>query len=695
MKPSTPVTYDARSFRIRGKRELLISGEIHYARSPRELWPALLDRSVACGLNGIASYIFWNFHEPQRDVYDFSGRRDLGHFLALCAERNLHVILRAGPYCCAEWNYGGYPPYLRDEPGITIRTANAAYQQRVEKYFAHLIAEIRPYLATRGGPVILVQVENEYANVAKRYGVDGERYLAWMAELTRNLGVDVPLIMCEGGAAGVIDTVNGFSIPADRAEAFRRQHPDMPMIWTELWPGWYDTWGFQHHLRSPHNIAYHLLSFLSRGGAGWNYYMWHGGTNFDRSSMYLQTTRYDLDCPLDEYGRPTVKATYLAELHALLRANARLLLEGERQSAGAETTWTLGKRSLVLRTDEAAQSARLLDGNGAVLFDTGAAFARAKKSFRPQPWRALPPLRDWRCWHEPFPGERQEEMLQATDPIEQLRLTGDASDYCWYSTTLAVSRTGEQTLEIPGGGDFFYLYLDGKLVAQSQPPFRENRGPTVPDDGAMFANDLEKQTRDGFRHTFRFAAARGKRRLDILAVSLGLIKGDWQISGPMNTERKGIWLSVLHNGRQLSGWEMRPFLAGELHPGAVAWQKRPKAVGPARPCTWYATVLRIAAEQLHRDADFRLDATGLGKGAIFLNGHELGRYWLIAGNGYGADESWQGLALNGLTLAPAGEPTQRYYHIPRAWLREVNRLVLFEEQPCSPDQVRIEVRHGK
>src|ERR1035437_7155883 len=173
------IGFDSRAITVNGHRTLLISGEMHYARAPRPLWPALLDRSVACGLNCIASYIFWNVHEPRRDVYDFSGDHDLGYFIKLCGDRGLHVILRLGPYCCAEWNYGGFPPYLRDEPGLAIRTFNEPYLQRVEKYFRHLMAEVRPYLTSRGGPVILVQVENEYSNVAKRYGKAGQRYLAW------------------------------------------------------------------------------------------------------------------------------------------------------------------------------------------------------------------------------------------------------------------------------------------------------------------------------------------------------------------------------------------------------------------------------------------------------------------------------------------------------------------------------------
>lgn len=684
----SPVQYDSRSLSFAGRRALLISGEIHYSRSPRAEWPGLLDRSVACGLNGIASYVFWNQHEPQRDVYDFAGDRDLGHFLTLCAERRLRVMLRMGPYCCAEWNYGGYPPYLRDEPGIVIRTWNRPYLDRVEKYFRRLTAEILPYLGTRGGPVVLVQVENEYANVAKRYGADGQRYLAWLADLAKSLGIDVPLIMCEGGAAGTVETVNGHSISADRVAKFREAHPDLPMIWTEFWPAWYDTWGFQSHRRDPRNIARHLLDFIARGGCGWNYYMWHGGTNFGRTSMYLQTTSYDFGAPLDEYGRITSKGALLARLHRLLTEQERVLLEGERHiQAGdqtVETVWRLGDLGLKVQVDQ--NGGRVWDGAGRLLYDSGTDTVEISEGA----WCPVDIPLAWECQCEPWPGEgpRRSDAVTAPDPIEQLSLTHDTTDYCWYSTTLDLAEDGEVSLEIPAGGDVFQIHLDGQTVARSQPPFRENRGATRPEVRWAPANPLESPTGDGYRHGYRFPATRGRHRLDILAMALGLVKGDWMLAAPMQTECKGIWRPVTVNGRPQTGWEMRPGLWGERQT-LTAWQP---VAGTPRICTWYRATFRLSAEVLSADADFRLDAAGLGKGMFFINGHAAGRYWLVEGQGYGADQSWHDVERDGLRLEPAGQPTQCYYRIPRSWLQASNELVLFEEQGCSPLAVRLQVR---
>jgi beta-galactosidase len=714
IQKSRLVSFDPKAVTIDGERQLLISGEIHYARSPRELWPQLLDYSKAMGLNCVASYVFWGFHEPQKDVYDFSGQRDLGYYLKLCKERNLFVILRIGPYACAEWNFGGYPPYLRDEPGIILRTYNVPYMNRVEKYFEHLAAEIRPYLATNGGPVIMVQVENEYANVAKRYGEDGQRYLKWVVELASRMGIDVQKITCEGGAEGAIECVNGFSIPLERSISHKANKPDQPLIWTELYPAWYDTWGFQHHLRDARNMAFNILNFLGNGGTGWNYYMWHGGTNFGRTSMYLQTTSYDFDAPIDEYGRPSPKGLYLSRLHEAIKSNSKIILEGERTqkvllSGIRKTTWTSVMGNLTLLVNESGQTltdghltlsartALLFNSEGKVIFDSQVDFQKIQSETKFSAWKSLVKPLDWKVWNEPLPSERADDVIKNKQPVEQLSLTKDQTDYCWYSAKFTSTIKGQQKIDITYGGDFFYIYLDGKLITQSQPPFMENRGLTMPEDPNhpyIIANALEELKLQGFKHSFVLNDIEaGTHRLDILAVSLGMIKGDWSISGSMNTERKGIWQDVLVNNNVLTEWEMRPFLIGEQlniynEQKAVNWTRSDFAT----PCTWYNTRFQIAPDILNPDADFRIDAKGLGKGMLYINGHMLGRYWLLEGNGYGPDEGWQNPVNDGLSLAPKGQPTQRYYNLPKAWLKENNQITIFEEQTNLPLSVNLEVR---
>lgn len=688
--PNIPVRYDSRSFIINDKRQLLIMGEIHYSRSPRELWPDILDRSVACGINSVATYVFWNWHEGQRNCYDFSGDRDLGHFLELCAERNLHVLLRMGPYCCGEWNYGGFPPWLREEPGITIRTWSKPYLDRVEKYFRHLCAEVRPYLITNGGPIILAQVENEYANVALRYGEDGERYLRWMADLARALGIDVPLMMCEGAAEGVIETVNGHGINAGRVAEFREKHADLPMVWTELWPSWYDTWGFQHHRRDARNIAWNILRFLQDGGAGWNYYMWHGGTNFGRNSMYLQTTSYDFDAPLDEFGAISEKGAYLARLHQLISDNARLLLEGDLQQekSGKVTrvSWRMPGEELAIELQPGNEGHVWY--NGHMLFNIAADFQKVEQNFPLSAWQAFSPITDWKHTHEPRPSMLLPEY-ENIEPLEQLSLTQDESDYCWYSTTLQTENSGKHQLVVERGGDLLYIYINDDLVAQSQPPFTENRGRPAPDvDPFIPANELESERGDGYLQTFTFSAPAGEYNLDILAVSLGLVKGDWQLAGSMQTERKGIWGKVTFDGEHLQQWVMRPGLVGEL----IKLPVMPGLAHNALPCMWFEGYFSLPKELKNEKISVRLDASGLGKGLIWLNDKLLGRHWLITADGYGPDKPWHFREDHGMYLGAAGIPTQRYYHIPACWLEDDNTLRIFEEQPCQPTRVVLQYR---
>jgi len=694
------VTFDERSVTVRGRRLLVSSGEIHYARSTRAMWPALLQRSKALGLNTIATYLFWNFHETRRGVYDFTGDRDLGHFLDLCQEHKLGVFLRPGPYICAEWNFGGYPPYLRDEPGITIRTLNKPYTDRVEEYYRRIAEVVRPRLASNGGPIMLVQVENEYANVAKRYGEAGQQYLRWIVELAHRVGLDgVPTTMCEGGAQGAIETSNGFTISAERIDAVRKAHPGTPLLWTELYPSWYRVWGGRiAPARDPRSIAGAILDFVSRGGSGWNYYMWHGGSNFGRNSMYLQTPTYDFYAPLDEYGRPSIAGDYLGRFHGVLDEHSSILLEGIRAESVTATvrttTWRSGQDELRLIQEGYGEEktegnpftrpstrALLVNGKGDTLFDLDAVQAQVTRAFIAPAWKAVARPTEWLRWNEPLPAERVDRGTVAEQPVEQLLLTRDATDYCWYSAALEVAEGGakESTLVIPYGGDFFYVYLDGKLAASSKLPLEEDRGAITPEDPAhprAVANVSERDKEHGFRHTFTLPALEaGTHRLDLLATALGMIKGDWMIASPMNYERKGIWEGVEWGGGPLRGWTMRAGLAGEaagLSSGSegTAWQ----AGKETRPLRWFKARMDVPLNLLGGSAVFRIDAAGLGKGMIWVNGKGLGRHWLIE------------------AASPPHTPSQRYYHVPADWLKASNQVVILEEQAAFPATVELQAR---
>jgi hypothetical protein len=695
------VTYDAHSVMIHGKRELLVTGEMHYARSTREQWPHILDRSKELGLNCIATYVFWNMHEPKRGVFDFSGGSDLAHFLQLCKDRGLFVFLRTGPYCCAEWNFGGFPSWLRDEPGITFRTMSKPYLSRVEIYFQQLAKVVRPMLASNGGPVILVQVENEYANVAKRYGEAGQEYLQWMVELSKRVGLQsVPTTTCAGGAPGAIETANGNVIGPRQVDEMLAKHPESPVLWSELYPAWYQIWGgTRPKPRAPQEMASAILAFVGAGGSGWNYYMWHGGTNFGRNSMYLQATSYDFDAPLDEYGRETKLGLYLARLHRCLRAHQDLLFTGSCQrstetSGAVKVEWTGGTESLVLVSNSTKQKLESVGGNllpGAsrlllgqtTLFDTEGDLAQLAESERP--WEPVAGKLSFTSFQEPMPQDRVDVGSTASEPLEQLLLTKDETDYCWYSTKFSSDPSAAFKLDIPYGGDFFYVFVDGKQVARSERPFYENRGPIVPpshEHPLVVVNRHDEEHTDGFRHQFQLGKLPpGEHRLDLLCVALGLIKGDWQIAYPMNMERKGIWAGVLLDGVPLHGWQMRPKLVGEIE-GLPEFQGNGVSavlLSPPeepKPLTWYKASFPLHAATLTDDADYRVDVQAAGKGALFINGHAVGRYWLIHNEG-------------------SSQPTQQFYHVPKDWLRPQNVLVVLEEEAYLPTQLTLERRVGR
>ncbi|HOF60966.1 MAG TPA: beta-galactosidase [Candidatus Latescibacteria bacterium] len=326
--PNSSVHYDAHSFIINGKREFLTSGSIHYFRVPRALWRDRLEKAKAAGLNTIQTYVAWNWHEPREAVFDFTGDHDFEHFLRLCEEFGLFVVARPGPYICAEWDFGGFPAWLLTKRGLTLRHHDPVYLQYVDRWFEKLIPIIARHQVSRGGCVILVQIENELGNVVPEKK-DADAYMSHLRDLVRKLGIEVPLITCAGTAEGAIEAVNSHE-PADQFPEFRSRQPNMPVHCTEFWTAWYLTWHRDRRWvnRSPEHLAYHTWRVLAEGGSGYNYYMWYGGTNFAYTTMYLQTTSYDYDAPLSEAGgigrrgRLTIPIAHFAQAFAHILADS-------------------------------------------------------------------------------------------------------------------------------------------------------------------------------------------------------------------------------------------------------------------------------------------------------------------------------------------------------------------------------------
>lgn len=679
--PSMKVSYDNRAVILEGVRTLLLSGAIHYPRSTPAMWPALMRRSREAGLNTIETYVFWNLHERRRGLFDFSDRLDLVRFCRVAEEHGLNVILRIGPYICAETNYGGFPFWLRDIPNMQMRTENEPFQREVEKWVRFLTDMMRPLFASNGGPIILAQIENEYDNIAKNYGAAGQRYLQWSVDLGRELKLGIPWITCLGGAEGSIETINAFRAH-ELIDAHFAEHADQPALWTEMWAGWYDVWGVAHHTRDVAETAYAAARFFAGGGTGINYYMWHGGTNFDRESMYLQTTSYDFDAPLDEFGLTTTKSNHLGALHHALmdcaddllahdRAKPETLANGVSAFVYGETVFLCNDSEAEARVEFHGKSRLLaplsvqLVRDGRVLFDSSKI---AKRAVVRREWLdAGVVLAPFMIWHEPMPA--QSSVQSSPRPLEQLQFTADETDYCWYETDLEVTSGREGALVLERAADVVHVFVDGKFIATSPMPL-EDRGAT---------------DSDGFRQEFRFQLTKGTHRLSLLCCAVGLIKGDWMIGQTnMANERKGIWGAVRWNDAKLRGkWTMRPGLIGERArifadaANLVDWKMVPNKL---RPLSW----LHSSFQEPARSDALAIDLSALTKGIAWLNGRCLGRYWLAAGAS--APQAWQRAIV---MQAGIGEPTQRYYHLPNEWLRAHNELVLFEELGGMPAEVRL------
>jgi len=303
-------TYDGKPVRI-------LSGAIHYFRVVPEYWKDRLLKLKACGLNTVETYVAWNIHEPQKGIFCFEGMADIVKFIKTAQELGLFVIVRPGPYICSEWELGGLPAWLLKEPGIRLRCYNRPYLERVDAFFDVLMEKLKPLLCTNGGPIIAMQVENEYGS----YGND-KKYLDYLRQGLLRRGVDVLLftsdgptdLMLRGGTLpDLLKTVNFGSRPEEALEKLREYQKTGPAMCSEYWNGWFDHWGEEHHTRSPQDAAETLDKMLKLGFSV-NLYMFHGGTNFgfmngaNYNEKYEPTiTSYDDDAPVSEDGELTPK----------------------------------------------------------------------------------------------------------------------------------------------------------------------------------------------------------------------------------------------------------------------------------------------------------------------------------------------------------------------------------------------------
>jgi beta-galactosidase len=314
-------TRDGR-FLLNGQPFQIISGEMHYPRIPRPYWHDRFRMAKAMGLNTITTYVFWNEHEPRPGVYDFSGNNDIAEFVKEAQQEGLYVILRPGPYVCAEWEFGGFPAWLLKDHSLVVRSRDPKFMAAVERWMHRLGQELAPLQIGNGGPIIAVQVENEYGSFG-----DDHTYMQQMHHLLTESGfnrsllytADGPEELPKGSLPGLPVGINfggsdGPDVARDAFAMLRKFRSGGPSLNSEYWDGWFDHWGGTHASTSTANQAANLGWMLQRGYSV-SLYMFHGGTSFgwmngansNGKNYEPDVTSYDYDSPLDESGRPTPK----------------------------------------------------------------------------------------------------------------------------------------------------------------------------------------------------------------------------------------------------------------------------------------------------------------------------------------------------------------------------------------------------
>ncbi len=318
-------TFGASEFLLDGKPYQIISGEMHPARIPAEYWRHRIQMAKAMGCNTISAYVFWNYHEAEEGVYDFStGNKNLAEFFKIAQDEEMWILLRPGPYVCAEWELGGIPPYLLRIPDIKLRCMDPRYMSAAERYIARLSEEIKPFIVTKGGRILMLQIENEYGS----YGTD-KNYLLRLREVWKANGIDIPTFTGDGPSVKMLEagTLPGSAVGLDSGSSQEdfdlaaKINPGVPVFSSETYPGWLTHWG-ESWAKPDTMKLLKEVKFLMDNKKSFNLYVIHGGTNYGYTAgansggkgYEPDVTSYDYDAPITEQGQPTPKYMALRKL---------------------------------------------------------------------------------------------------------------------------------------------------------------------------------------------------------------------------------------------------------------------------------------------------------------------------------------------------------------------------------------------
>jgi len=529
-------------FMLDGKPFQIISGEMHPARIPKMYWRHRIQMAKAMGCNTIAAYVFWNYIEEKEGVFDWkSENRDIAEFVKICQEEGMWVLFRPGPYVCAEWDFGGLPPYLLKIPDIKLRCMDPRYMAAVTRYVAEVSNQIKPLLCSNGGPILMVQVENEYGS----YGNDKE-YIKALHQLWVDNGINVPFYTADGAAPFMLEagSVAGAAIGLDSGtsdadfEQAAKQNPDVPAFSSETYPGWLTHWK-EKYQKPDKAIILKQVTYLLDHKRSFNLYVVHGGTNFgfnaganafNATQFQPDITSYDYDAPINERGEPTPQYFTLRDLIAK--------------------------------------------------------YTKQKLPKIPQPTAvtAVAPFK-----MEPFTSVWNELPAAIKSPqVKSMESMGQYSGFIVYRTKLIGRKSGELTINEPH--DYALVLLNGKLV--------------------------DSVYRDGGKWTIKLPETEVKEPvLEILVENMGHINFAQYL-----IDRKGITDRVTLEGMTLFNWEIFNLPMDDSYMSSL----KLNAQGDLHDGVFFK-----GSFELKTAADTYLDLSKFKKGVIWVNGHNLGRYWNV------------------------------------------------------------------
>jgi len=555
-------------FLLDNKPLQIISGEMHPARIPVEYWRQRIQMAKAMGCNTIAAYIFWNYHESEPGVFDFqTENHNIAQFIRIVQEEGLWLILRPGPYVCAEWEFGGLPSYLLKIPDIKVRCMDPRYIEAVDRYIKSLSLQVKDLQVTKGGPILMVQIENEYGS----YGND-RQYVKTLQNIWKSCGIEVPFYTADGAtpfmleAGSLPDAAIGLD-PASNEGGFAqaaKANPNVPSFCSELYPGWLTHWG-EKWQRPDTTRLLKDVKWLMDNKKSFNFYVIHGGTNFgywaganafSPTQYQPDVTSYDYDAPINELGQATPKYYALRNLLAKYQPAKKKLLPVPAQIPVIEIP------DINLNSSASV-------------------------------WENLP------------------ASIYTPQP-KPMEMYGQKGGFILYRTNLIGHKKGK--LRITELHDYATIFIDGKYIGKL--------------DRAKAENIIELPP-----------STTANPQLDILVEGMGRINfAEYMI------DRKGITERVSLNGMTLMNWQVFTLPFDESYLSRLAYSATP----PALPGNFFKGEF-----ELTEIGDTYIDLTMWEKGIVWVNGHNLGRYWNIG--------------------------PQRQLYCPAPWLKKgKNEIVIFD-----------------